>query len=62
MIVAVYRFTNGMVMVFDENGKQVPEFQGRWEEKKEAIEAATPIHNTHGPIDWFSSDLSEVLK
>ena len=27
-IVAAYLFTNGMVAAFDENGEQVPEYQG----------------------------------
>ena len=31
-VVAAYLFPNGMVMSFDENGEQVPEYQGRYEE------------------------------
>ena len=37
---AVFRFANGMVAVCDENGQQIPELQGRFEEMREAIEAA----------------------
>lgn len=36
-ITSVYVFTNGMTAVFDSEGKQVPELQGSWNEKREAI-------------------------
>lgn len=29
---------DGTVMVFDESGNQMPEFQGLWEENRKAIE------------------------
>ena len=29
-VAAVYRFKNGMVMTFDDNGKQIPELQGKY--------------------------------
>lgn len=31
-IKTVMRFWNGMVAAFDEEGQQIPEFQGRWED------------------------------
>lgn len=37
MISQVIRFQNGMVMVFDEKGEQMPEYQGRYEDVKERI-------------------------
>lgn len=37
MIKHVLVFLNGMVAVFDEKGEQLPEYQGRWNEKKDAI-------------------------
>lgn len=42
MIDHVIRFSNGMVMVFDEKGEQLPEYQGRYEEVKDKILADAP--------------------
>lgn len=36
----VYHCNNGMCMVFDPSGAQVPEFQRKWEESKELLENA----------------------
>jgi hypothetical protein len=37
----VYVFDNGMVACFDKNGQQIPELQGRWDEKKGAITSSS---------------------
>ena len=37
MIKSVIRCQNNMVMVFDEEGEQVPEYQGQYEEVKKHI-------------------------
>lgn len=42
MIDHVIKFQNGMVLVFDEKGEQMPEFQGRYEEVRAKILAHTP--------------------
>jgi len=43
MIKTVIRCTNDMVMVFDEKGEQIPEYQGRYEKVRENIlEDASP--------------------
>jgi hypothetical protein len=43
-ITHVYTFPNGMVIVFDQFGKQMPEYQGRVEEViPKIIEAGFPI-------------------
>lgn len=39
VITTVYCFANGMTMVFDQDGKQMPEFQGPTEEVRGKIEA-----------------------
>lgn len=39
-IVSVMIFQNGMVAVFDDQGKQVVELQGKYDEKKEMIAQA----------------------
>ena len=37
MIAAVYVFANGMVMVFDAQGQQLPQYQGTWTERRDVI-------------------------
>ena len=37
MIKAVFRFQNDMVMVFNADGEQIPEYQGQYEEVKGGI-------------------------
>jgi hypothetical protein len=37
MIKTAIRFSNNMVMVFDEEGEQIPEYQGQYEKVKESI-------------------------
>lgn len=44
MIANVFVFANGMVAVTDEHGQQIPEYQGRWMEKREAILRDKPPH------------------
>jgi hypothetical protein len=40
VITSVYSFVNGMTMVFDQDGKQMPDYQGRTEEVMPKIRAA----------------------
>lgn len=42
MIDHVIKFDNGMVMVFDEYGDYLPEYQGRYEEVRDKILADAP--------------------
>ena len=37
MIKTVIKFPNGMVMVFDNRGEQIPEYQGQYEKVKPRI-------------------------
>ncbi len=39
MIRTVIRTRNGMVMVFDESGEQMPQYQGQYEEVRDKIVA-----------------------
>ena len=42
MISVVIKFENGMVLVFDENGKQMPEFEGKYQDVRVKILARAP--------------------
>ena len=46
-------FQNGMAMVFDQNGDQIPELQGRYHDVRAAIAArATPYTEIKVDCDW----------
>ena len=54
-IIEVYCWENGNVMVFDQFGQQMPEFQGHRDEVLDRIKAAAPnaiIHGEHKPLVW----------
>ncbi len=60
VIKSVYRIKNDTVMVFDAEGEQVPEYQGRYEDVKESIlrEAPSDAVLSH----WFDNTMeSEVM-
>ncbi|OGO29900.1 MAG: hypothetical protein A2Z29_05725 [Chloroflexi bacterium RBG_16_56_11] len=55
MIKTVIRTAGDMVMVFDENGEQIPEFQGYYEDVKDKVltgAAAGSVFN-----HWFGRSL-----
>jgi hypothetical protein len=41
-ITSVYHWANGMTMVFDQHGEQMPDYQGPTEEVRERIERDRP--------------------
>ena len=51
MIRNVIRMKNDMVMVFDEQGEQIPEFQGRYEDVKDCIVVNAPEGTVYN--HWF---------
>ena len=55
MIRTVIRLRNNMVMVFDAEGEQIPEYQGQYENVKERIlrDAPTEVAFNH----WFGLSL-----
>lgn len=55
MIKTVIRLKNNMVMVFDTEGEQVPEYQGKYEDVKGRIlrDASTGTVFNH----WFGHEL-----
>ncbi len=42
MIQEVIKFSNGIVIVFDEKGEQLPQYQGRYEDVRVKILARAP--------------------
>lgn len=52
----VYIFANGMAVVFDALGHQIPELEGRWAEVREKILAVadgqTEFHGLQKPLEW----------
>lgn len=51
MIKTVIRIKNDMVMVFDEDGEQLPEYQGHYHDVKEKILADAPAGSVFN--HWF---------
>jgi hypothetical protein len=56
MIKTVIRVRNGMVMVFDDKGEQLPEYQGLYENVKESILADAPAGTIFN--HWFGHDIT----
>jgi len=50
VITNVYSFSNGMCIVFDQNGKQMPDFQGLTEECVPKIRAAGFVGEIDEPV------------
>ena len=44
MIKTVIRYSNDMVMVFDNKGEQIPEYQGQYKEVKGKILTDAPLN------------------
>ena len=55
MIKTVFKWENGMVMVFDKKGEQIPEYQGQYQEVKGSILKDAPPEAvfSHGFEDDF---------
>lgn len=57
MIKDVYIWTNGTVMVFAENGEQIPELQGPLADVAEAISERLPLGATIRFADWSEGSM-----
>jgi hypothetical protein len=60
MIKSIIRCPNDMVMVFDEMGEQIPEYQGQYEEMKERILKDAPHTSRFGYFFDYEPELQEV--
>jgi len=62
MIRSVIKTPNNMVMVFDENEEQIPEYQGRYEEVKERILKDAPPETIFGRWLDYETDIKTVSR
>jgi len=62
MIRSVVKSPNNMVMVFDENGEQIPEYQGQYEEVKERILKDAPPETIFGLWLDYEADIKTVSR
>lgn len=58
MIKTVIRIKNDLVMVFDEDGEQIPEYQGHYNDVKEIILANAPTGSVFN--HWFGHSQEPV--
>jgi hypothetical protein len=62
MIKSVIRCPNDMVVVFDEDDEQIPEYQGRYEEVKERILKEAPPEAVFGHWFDYETDIKTVSR
>ncbi len=62
MIKSVIRCQNDMVIVFDQDDEQVPEYQGRYEEVKERILKDAPPEAMFGHWFDYETDVRTVSR
>jgi hypothetical protein len=60
VIKTVIRCANNMVMVFDEKGEQIPEYQGQYGEVKEGILKNAPPATVFGCSSDSKPELVEI--
>lgn len=60
MIKTVIRCPDDMVMVFDEKGEQIPEYQGQYQEVKESILQDAPLNAVFGYLSDYEPELGKV--
>ena len=60
MIKTAIKCPNGMVMVFDEEGEQVPEYQDQYQEVKESILKNAPTDAIFGYFPNYEAELRVV--
>jgi len=60
MIKTAIRCPNNMVMVFDKEGEQIPEYQGQYQEVKESILKDAPLDAVFGYLSDSEPELRKV--
>ena len=61
MIKSVCKWQDGMVMVFDKKGEQIPEYQGQYENVKESILKDAPPDAVFSHGFWDEAELLKVV-
>jgi hypothetical protein len=62
MIKSVIRCPNNMVLVFDEDDEQVPEYQGKYEEVRERVLRDAPAETMFGLWFDYETDIRTVAR
>ena len=62
MIKSLIRFQNDMVLVFNEDGEQIPEYQGQYHEVKEGILKDAPPEAVFGHWFDYETDITTVSR
>ncbi len=62
MIKTVIKCPSNMVMVFDNKGEQIPEYQAQYEEVKGSILKDAPLNAVFGYLSDSRSELRKVLR
>jgi len=62
MIKSVIRCPNDMVIVFDQDDEQIPQYQGRYEELKERILKDAPPEAVFGHWFDYEADIRTVSR
>lgn len=62
MIKTVIKCPENMVMVFDEEGEQIPEYQGQYEIVKEGILKDAPLNVIFGYLCDFEPELRKITR
>ena len=60
MIRTVIRCSNDMVIVFDKNGEQIPEYQGQYQEVKGKILRDAPLNAVFGYFPDYELELQRT--
>ena len=60
MIKTVIRCPDNIVMVFDKEGEQIPEYQGQYEAVKESVLKDAPLDTVFGCLCDYEPELRKV--
>ena len=60
MIKSVIRCPNDMVLVFDQDEEQIPEYQGRYQEVRELILKDAPPETVFGHWRDYAGDITTI--
>ena len=61
-IKTVIRCPDDMVMVFDDRGEQIPEYQGQYQEVKESILEDASLNTVFGYLSDYEPELRKVSR